>query len=121
MAQTEQRSTPSSAEDEARLGTIIDGRYRLDRLLGKGGMGVVYRAEHVAIRRTLAVKLLHPALAAIPELRSRFEREAIAIGRIDHPNCVGVSDFGRLDDGTLFLVMELLDGRSLGEVLEAEA
>ncbi len=124
MAQTEPRSPlPTSApgEDEARLGTIIDGRYRLDRLLGKGGMGVVYRAEHVAIRRTLAVKLLHPTLAALPELRSRFEREAIAIGLIDHPNCVGVSDFGRLEDGTLFLVMELLDGRSLGDVLDAEA
>ena len=124
MAQTDPRSklpVPDPGEDEARLGQVIDGRYRLDRLLGRGGMGVVYRAEHVAIRRTLAVKLLHPSLAAIPELRSRFEREAIAIGRIDHPNCVGVSDFGRLDDGTLFLVMELLDGRSLGDVLDAEA
>ena len=112
---------PAEADDLARLGQVIDGRYRLDKLLGRGGMGVVYRAEHVAIRRAIAIKLLHPTLAAIPELRSRFEREAIAIGRIDHPNCVGVSDFGRLDDGTLFLVMDLLDGRSLGELMDAEA
>ncbi len=112
---------PDEADDLARIGQVIDGRYRLDKLLGRGGMGVVYRAEHVAIRKTLAIKLLHPTLAAIPELRSRFEREAIAIGRIDHPNCVGVSDFGRLDDGTLFLVMELLDGRSLGDLMDAEA
>ena len=124
MASTEPRvkaAPPSASDDRARLGQVIDGRYRLDALLGRGGMGVVYKAEHVAIRRTLAIKLLHPTSAAVPELRSRFEREAIAIGRIDHPNCVDVSDFGRLDDGTLFLVMELLDGRSLGDLMDAEA
>jgi serine/threonine protein kinase len=113
--------TPDEGEDLARIGLVIDGRYRLDKLLGRGGMGVVYKAEHIAIRRPIAIKLLHPTLAAIPELRARFEREAIAIGRIDHPNCVGVSDFGRLGDGTLFLVMDLLDGRSLGELMDAEA
>jgi len=124
MPSTEPRvkAAPVVAQDDrARLGQVIDGRYRLDAFLGRGGMGVVYKAEHIAIRRTLAIKLLHPTLAAIPELRSRFEREAIAIGRIDHPNCVDVSDFGRLDDGTLFLVMELLEGRSLGDLMDAEA
>ena len=123
MASTEPRvrTAPAAQDDRSRLGTVIDGRYRLDALLGRGGMGVVYRAEHVAIRRPVAVKLLHPTLAAMPELRSRFEREAIAIGRIDHPNCVDVSDFGKLDDGSLFLVMELLDGRSLGDLMDAEA
>jgi serine/threonine-protein kinase len=115
--------TPVVAErdaDDARLGQVVDGRYRLDALVGRGGMGVVYRAEHVAIRRTVALKLLHSSLAGIPELRSRFEREALAIGKIEHPNCVNVSDFGSLDDGSLFLVMEFLEGRSLGEVLESE-
>ena len=124
MPTTEHRLRPAPAAattDQVRLGTVIDGRYRLDALLGKGGMGVVYRAEHVALRRTVAVKLLHPSLAAVPDLRSRFEREAIAIGRIDHPNCVTVTDFGKLGDGSLFLVMELLDGRSLGDLLDAEA
>jgi eukaryotic-like serine/threonine-protein kinase len=111
---------PSRTEDEARLGELIDGRYRLDALVGRGGMGVVYRAEHVAIRRTVALKLLHPALAGIPELRRRFEREAAAIGRIEHPNCVNVSDFGAIADGSLFLVMEYLEGRSLGDLLEDE-
>jgi serine/threonine-protein kinase len=106
--------------DDARLGQVVDGRYRLDALIGRGGMGVVYRAEHVAIRRTVALKLLHSSLAGIPELRSRFEREALAIGKIEHPNCVNVSDFGSLDDGSLFLVMEFLEGKSLGEVLESE-
>ena len=124
MATTEHRVRPAAAppgEDKVTLGTVIDGRYRLDALLGKGGMGVVYRAEHVALRRTVAVKLLHPSLAAVSDLRSRFEREAIAIGRIDHPNCVAVTDFGKLGDGSLFLVMELLDGRSLGDLMDAEA
>ncbi|MBL8624124.1 MAG: protein kinase [Myxococcales bacterium] len=123
MASTEPRvkTAPPAQDDRGRLGTVIDGRYRLDALLGKGGMGVVYRGEHVAIRRAVAVKLLHPTLAAMPELRSRFEREAIAIGRIDHPNCVDVSDFGKLEDGSLFLVMELLDGRSLGDLMDADA
>ena len=123
MASTEPRvkTAPPAQDDRGRLGTVIDGRYRLDALLGKGGMGVVYRGEHVAIRRAVAVKLLHPTLAAMPELRSRFEREAIAIGRIDHPNCVDVSDFGKLEDGSLFLVMELLDGRSLGDLMDAGA
>jgi len=110
----------SREEDDGRIGAIIDGRYRIDALVGRGGMGVVYRAEHVAIRRTVALKLLHSSLAGIPELRSRFEREAAAIGRIEHPNCVNVSDFGALDDGSLYLVMEFLEGRSLGEVLERE-
>ena len=106
--------------DDERVGTVIDGRYRIDALVGRGGMGVVYKAEHVAIRRTVALKLVHGSLAGVPELRSRFEREARAIGTIEHPNCVNVSDFGALDDGSLFLVMEFLDGRSLGEVLERE-
>jgi len=110
----------TSPEEETRLGEIIDARYRLDGLLGRGGMGVVYRAEHVAIRRTVAVKVLHASLAGVPELKSRFEREALAIGRIDHPNCVNVTDFGRLDDGSLFLVMEYLEGRSLGDLLDDE-
>jgi eukaryotic-like serine/threonine-protein kinase len=100
--------------------SIIDDRYRLTSLVGRGGMGSVFLAEHVTIRRPVALKLLSPSLAAIPELARRFEREAAAIGRIDHPNCVTVSDFGRLEGGSLYLVMEYLDGRSLSDAIEAE-
>ena len=100
--------------------TIIDDRYRLTSLVGRGGMGSVFLAEHVTIRRPVALKLLSPSLASIPELARRFEREAAAIGRIDHPNCVTVSDFGRLEGGSLYLVMEYLDGRSLSDAIEAE-
>jgi serine/threonine-protein kinase len=83
-------------------------------------MGCVYLAEHVAIRRPLALKLLHPEVGGIDEVTKRFEREAFAIGRVDHPNCVNVSDFGRLQDGTLYMVLELLDGVLLSDLLEQE-
>ena len=102
------------------IGRVIDGRYRIGELVGSGGMGSVYRAEHVTIRRKVAIKLLHPALASMEELRKRFEREAYAIGRIQHENCVHVSDFGSLEDGSLYLVMEYLEGRSLGSILDIE-
>lgn len=109
--------TDDPDEEVLRPGHLIDGRYRVIEFLGRGGMGTVYKAEHVTIRRVVAIKLLHPSLARIPEVSRRFEREAFAIGRIAHPNCVNVSDFGRLDDGSLFLVMEYLEGRSLGDEL----
>jgi serine/threonine protein kinase len=102
------------------LGTVVDGRYHLEAMLGRGGMGLVYRAAHVGLRRQVAVKILHPSLAASSDVRNRFEREALAVGRIDHPNCVSVYDVGRLPDGSLYLAMELLEGRALGEVLERE-
>jgi eukaryotic-like serine/threonine-protein kinase len=107
-------------EDHEMIGVVIDERYRIQGFLGRGAMGSVYRAEHVIIRRQVALKLLHPALVSIPEIAARFEREAFAIGRIDHPNCVGVSDFGRLDDGSLYLALELVHGRPLGDVLDHE-
>ena len=103
---------------EARAGQVIAQRYRLGRLLGWGGMGMVFEAEHVAIRRRLAVKLLHATFIEIQDAARRFEREAVTAGRLRHPNCVEVSDFGQLDDGSLYLVMELLTGRSLGTLLD---
>jgi serine/threonine protein kinase len=115
---------PDSAQDEhlesQRIGQLIDGRYRILGVIGRGGMGSVYKAEHVAIRRVVAVKLLHASLARVPEVSRRFEREAFAIGRIEHPNCVNVSDFGRLPDGSLYLVMEYLEGRALSDELTVQ-
>jgi len=102
------------------LGHVIDNRYRLETMLGRGGMGLVYRAAHIGLRRQVAVKILHPSLAASSDVRSRFEREALAVGKIDHPNCVSVYDVGRLPDGSLYLAMELLEGKSLADVLETE-
>ncbi|MEO7731557.1 MAG: serine/threonine-protein kinase, partial [Kofleriaceae bacterium] len=111
---------PLDGDGHELIGMIIDGRYRLDATLGRGGMGLVYRAAHVGLRRQVAVKILHPSLAASPEVRNRFEREALAVGKIDHPNCVSVYDVGRLPDGSLYLAMELLEGRALADVLEDE-
>lgn len=81
-------------------------------------MGVVYRAEHVLMKRELAVKLLHPELGALEELARRFEREAQSVSRLNHPNIVSVSDFGHTEDGTLFLAMELLEGEPLSAIIE---
>jgi serine/threonine-protein kinase len=76
-------------------------------------MGKVYAAEHVLMRKRLAVKVLHRELSAVPELVARFEREAMAAANIDHPNIAGATDFGRLEDGAVFLALELVEGRCL--------
>ncbi|MBT8496383.1 MAG: serine/threonine protein kinase, partial [Deltaproteobacteria bacterium] len=106
------------SDPEEMVGHVIDERYRLKRFISQGGMGAVFEAEHVTIQKSIAVKILHPSLVQVPELVQRFEREAFAIGRIDHPNCIRVSDFGKLDDGALFLVMEFLDGVSLADRID---
>jgi len=103
-----------------RVGTTIAGRYRIDRLLGSGGMGAVYRAEHVLMRKTVALKVLHREMTLVPEVVARFEREAFAASRIDHPNVVAATDFGQLEDGGFYLVLEFVEGRSLRAVLDAE-
>jgi serine/threonine protein kinase len=111
---------PLDGDGSELIGMVVDGRYRLEDTLGRGGMGLVFRATHVGLRRQVAVKILHPSLAASPDVRSRFEREALAVGKVDHPNCVATYDVGRLPDGSLYLAMELLEGRSLADVLEQE-
>src|SRR5437016_8233266 len=111
---------PLEGDGEELVGTVIDARYRLEATLGRGGMGLVYRATHINLRRQVAVKILHPELAVSADVRNRFEREALSVGRIDHPNCVSTYDVGRLPDGALYLAMELLEGKSLADVLENE-
>jgi serine/threonine-protein kinase len=110
------------ADDEAlnaRLGTVLGGRYRLVARLGRGGMGAVYRAEHVELGRDVAVKVLAPELARNRNAIERFLREARTASRIQHPNIVHVYDLGRAEDGAPYLAMELLQGRDLEEELEA--
>ena len=114
---------PSPSPDDSgivAIGSVLDGRYRVDAVLGVGGMGRVYKAEHTGIGRAVAIKVLHARLGGSTEAAKRFQREAMASGRLDHPNIVGVSDFGTLDDGSLYLVMEALEGESLGKRLERE-
>ena len=111
---------PLEGDGSELIGMVVDGRYRLEDTLGRGGMGLVFRATHIGLRRQVAVKILHPSLAASPDVRNRFEREALAVGKVDHPNCVATYDVGRLPDDSLYLAMELLEGRSLADVLEQE-
>ncbi len=101
-------------------GTFVGLRYRIASLLGAGGMGQVYRAEHLELRREIALKVL-PADAAVPDLVARFELEARAAARLDHPGCVRVLDFGRTVDRHLYIAMELLRGPTLAAVLARQA
>ena len=107
-----------AASDELAPGTILDRRYEIIRPIGRGGMGIVYRAHHLGIDRDVAIKLLLPAYTRIDELRRRFQREAVALGRLAHPNFVDVIDSGELGDGSEFIAMELLDGVALSDLLE---
>lgn len=103
------------------VGVTFDGKYRLDERLGRGGMGTVYRATHLLIDRPVAIKVLNPRFVEDEEAQERFRREARAAGRLQHMNAVAVTDFGRTEDGFVYIVMELLIGRSLRDVLAREA
>lgn len=103
---------------DARVGTVIAGRYRLERVLGTGGMGAVFAATHVVTDGQVALKLLHPWVAAMaPGAKERLLEEARAITRVRHPAVVQVFDAGVTEDGAPFLVMELLDGETLAQAL----
>ena len=104
---------------DGRSGSTV-GKYRLHEIVGRGGMGVVYRAEHVYIGREVAVKILHEGYGGREESIKRFLREARAASLINHPNIVEVTDFGKATDGTVFFVMELLVGEPLDNLLARE-
>lgn len=99
------------------LGSTIAGRYVVDSVLGEGGMGAVYAARRLTDGLPVALKVLLPETAASPEMRKRFVREATALMTLQHPNVIGVLEFGELGDGC-FLVMELLRGQSLAAYAE---
>jgi len=103
------------------IGHTLDSKYRIEQRLGVGGMGTVYRATHLLIDRPVAVKVLNPRFVEDEAAQVRFRREAKAAGRLQHANAVGVTDFGRTADGYVYIVMELLEGRTLREVLAREA
>jgi len=109
-AMSEQLLQPVGGEDP-KIGMLLQEKYKIVRKLGEGGMGAVYEGEHVLIKRRVAIKCLHPQFAQNPEIVARFHREALAATSIGHENIIEVTDMGRFDDGTVFMVLEFLEGR----------
>lgn len=123
LAEVEERGSLEGLEElvpeaDPLIGTLVAERYRVTELVGRGGMGAVYRAEHVHMRKTVALKVLHREMTAMDEVVARFEREAVAAGRIEHPNVVQARDFGRLPDGAFYLVLEYVEGEVLDRILK---
>lgn len=100
------------------VGEVLAGTYRLDELIGEGGMGAVFRGRHVLLRRDVAIKVLHPDFSRDPELVKRFDREAQSAARLNHPNCIQVTEFGSTEEGMKYLVMQLLEGTELQNILD---
>jgi serine/threonine-protein kinase len=106
--------------EDALIGQLLAGKYRIEEKIDEGGMGCVYRATHILMEKTLAIKVLHPALAADDKIVARFTREAKAASRISHPHALTVTDFGESDNGVVFLVMEYLRGRTLKDIIRGD-
>ena len=127
IAHARPRSLPTSSASpqsaERLVGEVIDDKYRVESVLGQGGMGTVYVATHVGTGRAVALKVLVPELTANDAAVERFKREALATGRLRHPNVVNITDFGFAERGTVrlaYLVMELLRGQTLRALLEQD-
>ena len=108
----------ADATDDRRIGTVIAG-YRIESRIGRGGMGVVYRAEHLKLERRAALKLIAPDLAESSGFRERFSREARIAAALTHPNIVPVYDAGEVE-GTLYLAMQFIDGSDLARTLSED-
>ena len=110
-------SFPEAPPAPSLIGEVLDGRYKVFKKLGEGGMGEVYAAEHVHIEKRFAVKLLKAEIVSNPEAVKRFQQEARSSSSIKHRNIIGVEDFGRLPDGRIYMCMELLNGDPLNEMI----
>lgn len=109
-----------NAEATAVLGRTLDGKYRLDAVLGKGGMGTVYFSTRMHIGDTVAVKILQSSNVGDPNASVRFRREAQMAARLKHPNVVSIYDFGISNDGLMYLVMEMVEGQSLRQLIKQQ-
>ena len=103
------------------VGRTLDDKYLVEEPVGAGGMGQVYRARHLSMDRPVAIKFLHQRLVEDEAARNRFQTEARAAVKLCHPNAVSVTDFGQTSEGIVYIVMELLEGRTLREILNREA
>ncbi len=102
------------------IGQVLDGRYRIEAVIGEGGMGLVYKAVHVALRKPLAIKVLRPEVSKNEQIVARFKQEAQSASQIGNQHIIDISDFGELRDGSTYFVMEFLGGRSLTTALEQD-
>ena len=111
---------PEGAAADPMIGSVMGGRYKVVRLLGEGGMGAVYQAEQQmgTTVRKVAIKTLHPHLSKDPKIMARFERECGTVAELEHPNTIQVYDFGKNEDGILYIVMEFIQGDNLAGLLE---
>jgi serine/threonine protein kinase len=112
---------PPAPSGSLSVGDVVADRYRIDAVLGEGGMGIVYRVQHLHLRKLYALKVLLPLWSSMPEVVARFEREAVAVGRIQDPHVAVATDFGRLPNGSFFLVMEYVNGQTLRDVIKGGA
>jgi len=112
---------PETPVPDPWLGQTLKGIYLIQQRIAAGGMGQVYKALHLALDAPFAVKIVKRGLLSDPGVVARFQREARAVSKIRHPNVIAVTDFGQTEDGTLFMVMEFVSGRSLGRVVAEEA
>jgi serine/threonine protein kinase len=108
---------PLTTEDLSFQGRIVGGKYRVDELIGSGGMGTVWSGQHTGLGTRVAIKFIRPAFASLPDARQRFEIEARAAARLHSKHAVQVYDYGVTDDGLPYIVMEYLEGESLSEAL----
>jgi serine/threonine-protein kinase len=106
--------------EEQAIGRTLDGKYRIDGFLKRGGMGSVYRGTHVLLNKPVAIKLIRPELVTSHDIVERFFREARAAAKLSHPNIVTVHDLGQTEDGTLYIIMEIVAGQSLKDLIVAE-
>ncbi|MBI4816755.1 MAG: serine/threonine protein kinase [Deltaproteobacteria bacterium] len=104
--------------DESLTGRQLAGRFQVEKLLGEGAMGRVYRARHVNLDKIVAIKVLHPEIGRDPQVVERFQREARAASRLEHPHSLQVLDFGKDDEHGLFISMEFLDGRDVETMIK---
>ncbi len=108
------------APEDPLVGQVIDGRYQIESVLGEGGMGLVYRARHVALGKPLAIKVLRPDVSKDDQMIARFKQEAQSASAIGNEHIIDITDFGTLPDGSTYFVMEFLDGRDLTDLIETE-
>ncbi|MFH2010395.1 MAG: protein kinase [bacterium] len=102
-----------------KMGEVVAGRFRIESIIGEGGMGTVYLARHITLPREYAIKVLKTDFCADDSYVERFRREAIAASRVVHPNVVYITDFGKFDNGSFYIVMEHLNGIGMDEVLDS--